>query len=193
MAKLGTERGSVQNPMLKYAREIGWEYIKPEEVERMRGGKTGLLLRETFTNQILKLNSEFIDKSMVEQLIKKIEKLPVSIEGNLQAWEYVKGLKTIFVPKERRERNVKLINENMKYPFIIKRAEIFLNLVNGNKYNKHDNYIYTTIKKFGELELLTIEKVDRENIIKLTEKGKLIQDLLKPLCKKNEISKSSKT
>jgi len=81
----------------------------------------------------------------------------------------------------------------MEYPFIIKRAEIFLNLVNGNKYNKHDNYIYTTIKKFGELELLTIEKVGRENIIKLTEKGKLIQDLLKPLCKKNEISKSSKT
>lgn len=114
MAKLGTERGSVQNPMLQYACEIGWEYIKPEEVERMRGGKTGLILRETFTNQMLKLNSEFIDNLMIEELIKKIEKLPVSIEGNFQAWEYLKGIKTIFVPQEKRERNVMLIDKKVK-------------------------------------------------------------------------------
>jgi len=114
MTKLGTERGSVQNPMLQYACEIGWEYIKPEEVERMRGGKTGLLLKEIFTNQMLKLNSEFIDNLMIEQLMKKIERLPVSIEGNLQAWEFLKGLKTVYVPQEKRERNVKLIDEDVK-------------------------------------------------------------------------------
>ena len=104
MAKLGTERGSVQNPMLQYACEIGWEYIKPEEVERLRGGRTGLLLREIFTNQILKLNSDFIDNLMIEELIKKIERLPVSIEGNFNAWEYLRGIKTIHVPREKRER-----------------------------------------------------------------------------------------
>jgi type I restriction enzyme R subunit len=32
------------------------------------------------------------------------------IEGNLQAWEYLKGLKTVFVPEERRERNVHLVD-----------------------------------------------------------------------------------
>lgn len=73
MPKLGTERGSVQNPLLQYACEIGWEYIKPEEVERLRGGRTGLLLREVFTNQMLKLNEDFIDNLIIEELIKKIE------------------------------------------------------------------------------------------------------------------------
>ena len=114
MAKLGTERGSVQNPMLQYACEIGWEYIKPEEVERLRGGRTGLLLRETFTNQMLKLNEDFIDNLMIEELIKKIERLPVNIEGNLKAWEYLKGIQTVHVPREKRERNVKLIDQNPK-------------------------------------------------------------------------------
>ena len=40
------------------------------------------------------------------ELIKKIERLPARIEGNMQAWEYLKGLKPIFVPTEKRERNV---------------------------------------------------------------------------------------
>jgi len=114
MSKLGTERSSVQEPLLQYASEIGWEYINPEDAERLRGGRTGLILKEIFTNQLLKLNSDFIDNLMIDDLIKKIEKLPVSIEGNLQAWEYLKGLKTVYVPYEKRERNVKLIDENPK-------------------------------------------------------------------------------
>ncbi|HOV91008.1 MAG TPA: type I restriction endonuclease subunit R [Syntrophorhabdaceae bacterium] len=114
MPKLGTERVSVQEPLLQYASEIGWEYIRPEDAERLRGGRTGLILKEFFTKQLLKLNIDFIDNLMIDELIKKIEKLPVSIEGNLQAWEYLKGLKTVYVPYEKRERNVKLIDENPK-------------------------------------------------------------------------------
>jgi type I restriction enzyme R subunit len=33
-----------------------------------------------------------------------------SIEGNLDAWEFVKGLKTVFVETEGREKNVRLID-----------------------------------------------------------------------------------
>ena len=36
---------------------------------------------------MVKLNSEFIDNLMIEELIKKIERLPARIEGNMQAWE----------------------------------------------------------------------------------------------------------
>ncbi|MDO8568841.1 MAG: HsdR family type I site-specific deoxyribonuclease, partial [Dehalococcoidales bacterium] len=35
-----------------------------------------------------------------------------SIEGNLQAWEYLKGLKTVFVETEKRERNLRLLDFN---------------------------------------------------------------------------------
>jgi type I restriction enzyme, R subunit len=34
------------------------------------------------------------------------------IEGNLEAWEYLRGLKTVFVPEEKRERNVRLLSSN---------------------------------------------------------------------------------
>jgi type I restriction enzyme R subunit len=111
-SKLGTERSSVQEPIIQYACEIGWEYIKPEDAERLRGGETGLILREVFTDQMLKLNSNFIDNSMIDELIKKLEKIPGNIEGNLEMWKYLKGIKTIYVPKEKRERNVKLIDKN---------------------------------------------------------------------------------
>ncbi|MCI0330681.1 MAG: HsdR family type I site-specific deoxyribonuclease [candidate division Zixibacteria bacterium] len=114
MAKLGVERTAVQAPLVQYACEIGWEYVGQEEALRLRGGKTGLLFKEVFTDQILKLNSDFIDHLMIEEIIKKLERLPARIEGNLQAWEYLRGLKTVFVPDEKRERNVKFIDEDIK-------------------------------------------------------------------------------
>src|SRR3989338_2238459 len=114
MAKLGAERSAVQDRIVQYACEIGWEYISREEAERLRGGKTGLLLKEVFTNQMLKLNGAFIDNLIIGELIKRIEKLPTSKEGNLQAWEYLKGIKTVFVPQEKREKNVTLIDKNIK-------------------------------------------------------------------------------
>jgi len=127
ISSLGSEKYSVRNPIIKYVAETsddyisqqnnklfltGWEYINSQEAERLRGGKDKLILREIFTKQILKLNSDFIDNLMIEELIKKIEFLPPVIEGNFQAWEYLKGLKTIYVPQEKRERNVKLLDEN---------------------------------------------------------------------------------
>ncbi|MFP3868200.1 MAG: type I restriction endonuclease [Desulfobacteraceae bacterium] len=33
-----------------------------------------------------------------------------NIEGNLDAWEYLKGLKTVFVEVEKRERNIRLLD-----------------------------------------------------------------------------------
>jgi type I restriction enzyme R subunit len=111
MAKLGVERSAVQNTLIQYACEIGWEYVKPEDALRLRGGRGGLIFREVFARQMLRLN-EFIDSVAIEDLIKQLERLPARIEGNLQAWEYLKGLKTVFVPLEKRERNVTFIDEN---------------------------------------------------------------------------------
>ena len=35
-----SERTEVQNPLLRYAAEIGWTYIAPDEVLTLRGGGT---------------------------------------------------------------------------------------------------------------------------------------------------------
>ncbi|MGC9455792.1 MAG: hypothetical protein ACP5HU_13170, partial [Phycisphaerae bacterium] len=69
MSKLGGERDSVQNPMIDYAREAGWEYVSPEEAARLRGGETGMVFRELFINQMQRLNPGFMDHLLAEELI----------------------------------------------------------------------------------------------------------------------------
>lgn len=107
---LGGERGSVQNPFISYAESVGWKYVPPERAEILRGGTTGILFRETFTEQIVKLNAGFMTREMAAELIRQIERVPPSIQGNLVVWEYLKGGKTVYVPAERRERDVRFID-----------------------------------------------------------------------------------
>jgi len=107
---LGTEKTAVQNPIIKYAIEVGWEYIKPDEALRLRGGKDGFVFIELFINQMQNINPEFMDHLLAEELISRLRRIPPNIEGNLIAWEYIKGLQTIYVPDEKRERNVRFVD-----------------------------------------------------------------------------------
>ncbi|MCL5976440.1 MAG: HsdR family type I site-specific deoxyribonuclease [Candidatus Parvarchaeota archaeon] len=107
---IGNERPAVQDQIIKYAKEIGWQYLDKEEALRLRGGETGLILKEVFEKQMVKLNSDFIDGNMIQDLIKRIETAMPNIKGNLVVWEHLRGLKSIFVPEERRERNVQFID-----------------------------------------------------------------------------------
>ena len=126
MNPLGGEYYSVQRPILHYVQDLdveyvapngtkvllrlGWDYVPPEEALRLRGGETGIVFRDVFINQLQKLNPDFADRTMAEELIKKIEAVPPTIEGNFTIWEYLKGLKTVFVPSEKRERNITLLD-----------------------------------------------------------------------------------
>lgn len=107
---IGGERRSVQFPLIKYAIEAGWNYVSPEDAERLRCGERGIVFKELFINQMQKLNQPFMDHLLAEELIKKLEHIPADIEGNLVAWEYVKGLRTVFVPNEKRERNTRFLD-----------------------------------------------------------------------------------
>lgn len=107
---LGGEKISVQKPLVEYATEIGWEYMPPDDALRLRGGMTGIVLRELFVDQMQRLNPDFMDHTMGEELIKRLERIPPNIEGNLAAWEYLRGLKTVFVPDDKRERNARFID-----------------------------------------------------------------------------------
>jgi type I restriction enzyme R subunit len=126
MSTLGGEKKSVQKPILQYVQEpsaeynaqngarvflkLGWQYVSSDEALRLRGGETGMVFREIFVSQLQKLNPDFADHLMAEDIIKKIETVPATIEGNLAVWEYLKGLKTVFVPSEKRERNITLLD-----------------------------------------------------------------------------------
>jgi type I restriction enzyme R subunit len=106
---LGGERGAVQNPFLRYAQEAGWTYVPAEEALRLRRGEGGLILHDVFAERVQRLNPGTVDLNRAEDLLGRLERVAPRIEGNLDAWEYLKGLKTVFVPEEKRERNVRLM------------------------------------------------------------------------------------
>ena len=107
---LGGERAAVQNPIINYAVEIGWEKLSSDDALRLRGGEEGRILRDIFYEQVQLLNSDFMGNVFAEDLIKNIKNLRSNMEGNEEMLDYLRGRKTIFVPDERRERNVSLID-----------------------------------------------------------------------------------
>ncbi len=76
----------------------------------MRGGATNILFKDVFTRQLIRLNDPFLTQELADELAKQVGRIPPTIEGNLAAWEYLRGAKTIFVPSEKRERNVRFID-----------------------------------------------------------------------------------
>jgi type I restriction enzyme R subunit len=103
---ISSEAGVVQHPLTRYATEAGWTFLSAEDAVRLRRGETGLILHEVLIDQLQRLNPEFMDAAIAEDLAERLVRVPSTIQGNLQAWEHLKGLKTAFVPALKQERNV---------------------------------------------------------------------------------------
>ena len=56
---LGSERKAVQDALIRYAGEVGWECILPEEALRLRRGERGLIFRRIFREQLVELSDGF--------------------------------------------------------------------------------------------------------------------------------------
>ena len=111
MPSFVTERSSVQNPIIEYSIQIGWNYLSPDDALRMRGGETGLILRDVFSSQVIRLNSDFANLETANIIIKRLENgITATIEGNEKAWQHLTGKGTVFISEERRDRNVRLID-----------------------------------------------------------------------------------
>ncbi|HDC92699.1 MAG TPA: type I restriction endonuclease subunit R, partial [Candidatus Acetothermia bacterium] len=104
------ERRTVQEPLIRYAEEAGWEYLPPEEALRLRRGPESPVLHEVLIGQLQRLNPEIVDLGRAEDLVRRLVKVRPFIEGNLEAWEYLTGRKTVYVEEERRERNVRFLD-----------------------------------------------------------------------------------
>jgi type I restriction enzyme R subunit len=105
-----SERSAVQQPMIKYAAEIGWQYLKPEQALQLRGGEKGIYFTEVLEAQLIQLNPGIVDGSKAEDIIRQLNLLRATIEGNRDALLWMRGEKSVFVPQEKRERNVRLID-----------------------------------------------------------------------------------
>ena len=78
-----SERSAVQEPMLKYADEIGWQSISPSEAMQMRGGDTAsLYFPDVLKAQLLKRNEGIIDDSNCADVLRQLGLLNATLEGN---------------------------------------------------------------------------------------------------------------
>ena len=106
-----SERSAVQEPMLKYVDEIGWQIVSSPEAIRMRGGNTNTLyFTEVLKTQLLKLNKGIVDDSNCVDIMRRLGLLNATLEGNQEALFWMRGERSTFVASENRERNVTLID-----------------------------------------------------------------------------------
>ena len=105
-----SERDAVQNPMLRYADEIGWESISKSQALQMRVGNTKLYFADVLDSQLLKLNREVLDEGLCKEILRQLSLLNPTLEGNRDALSWLRGERSIFVPSQDRERNVALID-----------------------------------------------------------------------------------
>jgi len=110
MTSLASEMKVVQRSLVRYATEIGWAFVSPDDAVRLRRGETGAIFHDILVEQLQRLNPGIVDPARAKDLVGRLVRVRPTIEGNLDAWEYLRGLKTVFVPDERRERNIRLIN-----------------------------------------------------------------------------------
>jgi len=74
--------------------------VSPDEANKLRNSTSNIIFRNVFIEQLKKLNPLLIDDHQdVNELIKAIENVPANINGNQQAWEYLKGLRNCFCTK----------------------------------------------------------------------------------------------
>jgi type I restriction enzyme R subunit len=111
---IGNEQAAVQNPFVRYAQEAGWVYLTPDEAVELRRGLTSPVLDAVLVEQLQKLNPGIVDRQKAEEIVAKLVRVRPTVEGNLDAWEFLKGLKTVFVEAEKRERNVRFLETDPK-------------------------------------------------------------------------------
>jgi type I restriction enzyme R subunit len=107
---LGSERATVQNPLIAYAVDIGWDYLPPDEALTLRRGESGTLLYPTIREKLIALNPGIVTAANADEVIGRIESVRNNIEGNAEVLAWLRGERSIYVEAEKRQRNVTLID-----------------------------------------------------------------------------------
>jgi type I restriction enzyme R subunit len=109
-ANAASESGIVQQPLINYAVEAGWTSVPPRDALALRHGETGRILHDVFVEKVQELNPDVVDSEAAGGLASRLIRIRPNVEGNLDAWEYLAGLKIILVAHEKRERNIRLLD-----------------------------------------------------------------------------------
>ncbi|MEM1988710.1 MAG: type I restriction endonuclease subunit R [Candidatus Woesearchaeota archaeon] len=102
------ERNTVQDTIIRYSKEIGWNYIDKNGLLNYREDERSAILENIFIDKILSLNP-FLKIEDAKKIKLELEKCSYR-EGNYEVWKFLKGLRTWYVMDEKRDKNVRLID-----------------------------------------------------------------------------------
>jgi len=106
----GSEHQVVQVPLIRYAEEVGWTHVPTSEALSLRKGEGGLLFRRVLEEKLIKLNPGLITSDNVDEVIRRIEAVRNTIEGNAEILTWLRGEQSTYDQEEKRERNVTLVD-----------------------------------------------------------------------------------
>lgn len=107
---IATEKPTVQDPIVSYAAEIGWEIVSQEEQLSLRKGESGTLFYRVLEERLLELNEGLVNRENVEEIIHRMEAVRNNIEGNAEILSWIRGEQAIYDETEKRRRNVTVID-----------------------------------------------------------------------------------
>ncbi|PIP05151.1 MAG: deoxyribonuclease HsdR [Syntrophobacterales bacterium CG_4_8_14_3_um_filter_49_14] len=107
---LGTEKPTVQDPIVKYADEIGWRVVPQEEALSLRKGESGMLFYRVLEKKLLELNKGLVSRENVDDIIHRMEAVRNNIEGNAEILSWLRGEQAIYDENEKRRRNITVID-----------------------------------------------------------------------------------
>jgi type I restriction enzyme R subunit len=107
---LATESATVQNPLVRYASDIGWKVVSQAEAVTLRKGEGGMFFYNLLEETLLRLNPGIITPENVDDVIRRLEGVRNSIEGNAEILAWLRGERSVHVAGEKRQRQVRLID-----------------------------------------------------------------------------------
>ncbi|MEX2280851.1 MAG: HsdR family type I site-specific deoxyribonuclease, partial [Gemmatimonadota bacterium] len=109
---LAAEAGTVQFPLIQHAVEIGWREVSAVDALHKRGGESGLFFYDELRAALLRLNPGVVTEDNVQSVIQKMESAAPTMAGNRELLEWLRGNRTMYDEREKRDRNVILADYN---------------------------------------------------------------------------------
>lgn len=138
MPHFGAESSAVQSPMLRYAREIGWTPVSASEALKRRGGETGLVFVQRFTEQFIQFNrAAGLNGVHAAEVLGRLSVLPAQIEGNRDMLALLRGETSVYHAGQKREINARLIDFDDPGQNIFEVTPEW-RFTNGKEHNRYD-------------------------------------------------------
>src|ERR1043165_4718094 len=108
--KQAAEAATIQSPLVTHAAGVGWTVVSESDAVAKRRGEAGLFFYRDLADALLRLNPAVITPDNLNSIIPRMEAVPNTIAGNREILEWLRGNKTIYDEREKRHRNITLID-----------------------------------------------------------------------------------